>query len=443
MFAVVGNCWALLLGMWLIMLGNGLQGTLLGIRASLEQFSTTVIGLVMSGYFLGLICGCKLISKMVVRVGHIRCFGALASLASTAILVQAIFVEPLVWWVMRLVTGFCYAGIYVVAESWLNASAENHTRGKLLSMYMLVSFAGMAGGQIMLNISPPSGFELFVLSSLLISVAVIPILLSATTAPLYDAIENISMYQLYRIAPLGVFGMLINGMMYGAIFGMGAVYAAGREMSVQEVSSFMGAFVLGGFLFQYPLGWFSDTYGRRRVIICSCVVGCLVSLFTMDYGGDGIALLALVATVGGLTMPLYALCGAHTNDYLTPTQMVAASGTLVLLSAAGASVGSPLTALAMDRLGGQFFFVSISVMQAVVALFALLVYIRRKHEQPEERGPFVVMGTSPLTAILNPDVGLADIEAAVEEPMENIHASIEELADRLEEERAEAEAEEK
>jgi len=294
MFSIITNCWALLLGMGLIMLGNGLQGTLLGVRASLEHFSTTVIGLVMSGYFIGLILGCNTVAKMVARVGHIRTFAALASLASTSILVQAVFVDPLLWWTMRFVTGFSYAGMYVVAESWLNEAVDNNARGKLLSFYMVISLGGLAGGQLLLNLSSPSGFELFVLTSILISVAVIPILLSATRAPQHEALEPLSIYQLFRIAPLGVFGMLVNGMMYGAIFSLGAVYATKVGMSVKDVSFFMGAFVLGGFLFQYPLGWMSDAFGRRRVIICCCVFGAFISFFAMGHATTGVPLWLLV-----------------------------------------------------------------------------------------------------------------------------------------------------
>lgn len=432
MFSIIKNCWALLLGMGLIMLGNGLQGTLLGVRASLEEFSTTVIGLVMSGYFLGLIFGCNLVSKLVSRVGHIRTFGALASLASTSILVQAVFVDPLIWWAMRFVTGFSYAGMYVVTESWLNEAVDNHARGKLLSFYMLISLGGLAGGQLLLNLSSPSGFELFVLTSLLISVAVIPILLSATRAPQFDTMDTLSSYQLFRIAPLGVFGMLVNGMMYGAIFSMGAVYGTNIGMPVRDISFFMGSFVLGGFLFQYPLGWMSDAFGRRRVIICCCIFGAVISFFAMSHMTSGLPLFALVATIGGMTMPLYALCGVHTNDFLTPTQMVAASGTLVLLSSTGATLGSPLTAMAMDLFGPQSFYGSLGVMLSAVAIFALVVYVRRAAVKPGKRGEFVVMPTSPLTAGLNPDIGVEGIEAAVEESMDNIHASIEKLADTIE-----------
>ncbi|WP_163339884.1 MFS transporter [Desulfopila sp. IMCC35008] len=433
MLNIISNCWALFLGIGLLMLSNGLQATLLGVRASIEDFGKTITGLVMSGYFIGLIAGCNIVPKLVGRVGHVRTFGALASLASTSILVQAIFVSPLVWWSMRFVTGFAYAGIYIVSESWINAASENGTRGKLLSIYMLVSLGGMAGGQMLLNIANPSSYELFVLVSFLISLAVIPILLSTARAPQFEVMENVSVLNLYRVSPLGVFGMFVAGMSIGAFFGMGAVYATEIGLSVRDVSLFMGTLILGGFLFQYPLGWLSDRLGPIQVIIMSCTAGAFFSFIAMQFTSQNIFFYGLVATVGGLAMPLYSLCCVHTNDYLTPTQMVAASGTLVLLSAIGAAIGAPLTAFAMDIVGPQAFYGSIGIMLSSVACFAVWRSTQRVDIGIEEQGDFVVMATtSPFTAALNPDVELVDIEAAAEENADDIQSSFVELVNDLE-----------
>ncbi len=432
MLGVISNCWALLLGMGLIMLGNGLQTTLLGVRASLEGFGTIITGLMMSCYFLGLILGCKSVPKIVGRVGHIRTFGALASLASTSILVQAIFVDPWTWGIMRLVTGFSYAGLFIVVESWLNEAANNSTRGKLFSIYMLVSLGGNAGGQMLLNLFSPSGFELFVLVSLIVSCAVIPILLSVSRAPQFDTLEKVGIVQLYRVSPLGVVGMLVTGMLLGAIYGMGAVYATDVGLSVKETSFFMSSLIVGGFVFQYPLGWLSDHIGRRKVILFSCVIGAIVSFSAMRFTGEGLLLFTLVAAIGGLAMPLYALCGVHTNDYLTPTQMVAASGTLVLLSAIGATFGSPITALAMDIFGPQAFYGSIGTMLSSVVIFAGWRLTQRSDILAEGRGDFVVMTASPLSASLNPDVELNEIEVAAGKDAEDIQLSFEELVSDLE-----------
>ncbi len=298
---------------------------------------------------------------------------------------------------------------------------------------MLVSLGGMGGGQLLLNIAHPSGFELFVLVSLLISLAVIPILLSAGRAPQFEALENVGILNLYRVSPLGVFGMFVAGMSIGTFFGMGAVYATSIGLSVKDVSLFMGTLILGGFLFQYPLGWLSDRIGPTKVIILSCTGGVVVAFLAMNFTGQGLLFYAIVATVGGLTMPLYSLCSVHINDYLTPTQMVAASGTLVLLSALGAAVVSPATALAMDILGPQAFHGIIGVMLNSVVVFAIWRSTQRVDAVAEEQGDFVVMATtSPLTAFLNPDVDLAEIAAAADEDAESIHSSFEDLVNDIE-----------
>jgi len=426
------NCWALLLGMGLIMIGNGLQATLIGVRASMENFGTTITGFIMSGYFLGLIFGCKTMPILVNRVGHIRIFGALASLASTSILLQAIFINPFIWWAMRLITGFSYAGLYIVAESWLNESATNRTRGKLFSLYMLISFSGMAGGQMMLNISSPSSFELFLLVSLMISLAVIPILLSVSPAPQFEIMEKVSIIQLYRVSPLGVFGMVFSGMAIGAIYSMGPVFATEIGMSVKNVSFFMTTIVLGGFLFQYPLGWLSDLIGRRKVILLSCISGAIISVFAVYLSTGEEIPFFIVACVGGFSLPLYALCGVHINDYLNPTQMVAASGTIVLLSSLGALIGAPLTAITMDLFGLNAFYGSIAIMLTFIFVFSLWRTGQRAEFTTDETGDFVPMHPSPMSASLNLDVTLDEIEVAESEETKQVQSSFDELANDLE-----------
>ena len=435
MIQVVANSWALFLGLGLIMLGNGLQSSLLGLRASMEGFGVTATGLMMSGYYIGLLIGATMVPKFVARVGHIRSFGAMASLASTSILVHVVFVDPLVWWGMRFVTGFAYAGLFIVAESWLNDASENETRGQMLSFYMLVSLGGMAGGQFMLNIAPPSSYELFVLISVLVSMAVIPILLSVSKAPDFNTSESVSVFQLYKVTPLGVIGMLITGVMMGALFGMGAVYAANVGLSVREVSYFMGAMVLGGAILQYPIGRLSDLFNRRQVIIATCAGGGLAALAAASIGSPGIGqawqLYLAVALIGGFSTPLYALCIAHTNDYLTPGQMVAASSTLVLAVSIGSSLGAPITAFAMETFGPEWFFHTIGIAMAALCLFALYRATQRPAVASEEVGDFVIMAPTPMAAVLNPDFELKDIVTASEVDREEMQESFEELVQDL------------
>ncbi len=436
MLRVISDSWALFLGLGLIMLGNGLQGSLLGLRASMEGFDVTTTGLVMSGYFIGLLAGAAIVPKFVARVGHIRSFGAMASLASTSILLHAVIIDPWVWWTMRFVTGVAYAGLYIVAESWLNDASENETRGQLLSFYMLISLGGMAGGQFMLNIASPSSYELFVLISVFVSIAVIPILLSVSRAPEFNTSETVSVIQLFKVSPLGVFGVGVNGVMMGAIFGMAAVYAAEIGLSVREISLFMGAIVLGGAFLQYPIGKASDVIGRRQVIIATCAAGVAVAVIAPGFAGQFMAnswsSYLVVALIGGLSTPLYALCTAHTNDYLNPSQMVAASGALVLTAAVGSSLGAPIAALAMDLVGPDGFFHTIAGAMALLCLYAIWRSLRRDAVAVEEMGDFVALAPTPMSAVMNPDIELEEIVTASDTDAEAVQESFAELVDDIE-----------
>lgn len=431
MFVAISNCWALLLGIGLIMLGNGLQGSLLGIRASIEGFNLTITGLIMAGYYIGVIGGSTVVPKIVGRVGHIRTFGALAAIASASVLVHAVFIDPWVWWTMRVVTGFSYAGLFVVAESWLNDASENETRGKLLSFYMLISLGSMASGQLMLNISPPSGFGPFIMISVLVSLAVVPILVSVGKMPSFESAESVSIRQLFLVSPLGVVGMLVGSVAMGTIFGMGPIYASSIGLSVQEISFFMASIIAGGAVMQFPLGQMSDVFGRRLIIIGICLVGALASLFASHFSGSGWQLYAVIALVGGLSTPLYSLCVAHTNDYLSQPQMVAASGTLVLVSGIGAAMGPPVTAFAMEQLGSLAFFYSIAVSLGLVAIFGLWRSTRREAMAQKDQGAFVVMAPTPISVGFNPDVELEEIEAATEVDAATVQTSFDELVDEL------------
>ena len=438
MLKIMSSTWPLFFGLSLIMLGNGLQGTLLGIRATMEGFDTSVTGLVMSGYFIGLIIGCYYVPRMIEKVGHVRVFGALASIASVSILIQGIWVDPFFWWSMRLVTGFAYSGLYIVTESWLNEASDNDTRGQMLSIYMITSLGSMAGGQFLLNIAPPEQIELFVLTSLLVSLAVVPLLISATRAPSIDTPESASIFQLFNVSPLGVFGMFASGISMGAFFGMGAVYTTNLGLSVKEVSFFMSAVILGGFISQYPLGWLSDRYGRRQIILNTCMFGAIMGYYAAFNEATGWQFYLFAVFIGGMIMPLYALCSAHVNDYLSPKQMVAASGTLVFINAAGATIGSPIAATSMKYFGSSAFYGTIASTMLAVVIYTLWRSRQRDELQEAELGDFVIMAPTPLSASLNLDVEEEAREEAYQEEAEEVQASFEELAEELEEELAPA-----
>ena len=378
MLAAIRSAWALFLGMGLIMLGNGLQGTLLTLRASLEGFSTATVGTVMTGYFVGFLAGSMVTPKIVVNVGHIRVFAALGSLASTAVLVHLLFVDPFTWFLMRFVTGFCFAGLYVVAESWLNDRATNETRGQLLSFYMIVMFVGIASGQLLLNVASPSGYELFIVASVLVSLALIPMLLSVAPAPQFSEPEKMSFIQLYQVSPLGVVGCVGTGIAHGAAFSMGALYGQKAGYSVAQISVFMSLITVGGILMQWPIGMLSDRFDRRRVLTYVTVSASLVALIAIPVSNvSATALLALMALFGGLSLPLYSLCIAHTNDHLEPEQMVAASASLVFVGGLGACVGPFTTGLLMANVGPLGYFWMLAAAHGGIGVFALYRMVRR------------------------------------------------------------------
>ena len=411
MLGVVGASWALFLGIAFIMLGNGLQGSLLGVRASLEGFPTAVTGLVMSAYFAGFLAGTALVPRLVSRVGHIRVFAALASLASAAVLAHSIFVTPPSWGAIRLVTGFCFAGLYIVAESWLNDRATNETRGQLLSIYMVVMLAGMGSGQFLLNVADPAGFQLFVLISVLVSLALIPILLTAAPAPQFHALSPFSLRELYRISPLGVLGTLGTGMAQGGLLGMGAVFAQEIGFSVAETSIFMAAAMFGGVLLQWPVGRLSDRFDRRRVLTivtflaAICAIGASMAAGPFAAVAPAWAIYVLICIFGGMNMPMYSLTIAHANDFLEPHQMVAASGSLVLVGGIGAAFGPVTLAGMMSLMGPIGFFWGLGLVHAAIGIVALYRMSKRASRPIEDQGAFVAVPprASPIAAYLTPD----------------------------------------
>ncbi len=378
MLAAIRSAWALFVGLGMLMLGNGLQNSLLGIRAGQEAFATEATGLIMACYYVGLLAGAVVTPKVVGNVGHVRTFAALASTASTAALVHAVFVDPWAWGAMRMVTGFCYAGLYVVAESWLNDRATNETRGTLLSVYMVVVLGGLAASQFLLNLADIGSFVLFVLASVLVSMALVPISVSVVPTPDFTAPEPLGLRALYRTSPLGTIGALGTGMANGALFSMAAVYADIIGLSVSQIAVFVSANILGGMAFQWPIGRLSDKLDRRRVLTAVTFAASLAALAAaMAARGESIALYAMMFLLGGMSFPMYSLCIAHTNDYLTPKQMVSASGSLMMVGGAGAIFGPIIVSLLMRNMGSDGFFVCVAAVHFAIGLFALYRMARR------------------------------------------------------------------
>jgi MFS family permease len=371
------------------MLGDGLQGTLLAVRASQEAFPTTVTGLVLSSFYVGFLGGSIFAPRIVERVGHIHVFAALASLASASILIHSVVVTPLAWGILRFLSGFCFAGIYVVAESWLNDRATNQTRGQLLSLYMVITYGGVAGGQLLLNVAHPGGQNLFILASVLISFALVPLLLSAGQAPHLSTPLPVSLRKLYAISPLGVVGALGTGMATAGFFAMAPVYAATSGLDVAEISLFMTAAVVGCIALQWPIGHLSDKFDRRTVLTAVTFLAGLAALGIVAASPRSLEWLLLATAVfGGFSLPMYALCIAHANDFLEPEQMVAASGALVLASGLGAIAGPTATSAIMSLAGASGLFWMLAAVHFCVGFFALYRMAVRRSMPVEQQGSY-------------------------------------------------------
>ncbi len=389
MLQVLSSAWALLLGMCLLMVGNGMQGTLLGIRGEIEGFSTLEMSIVMSAYFVGFLGGSRMAPGMIRRVGHVRVFAALASLISAVMILYPTFTEVWLWTLGRVLIGFCFSAVYVTAESWLNNAATNENRGQALSLYMIVQTAGIVASQALLLTADPSGYVLFVIPSVLVSIAVTPILLSISPTPAFDSTKPMSLRELYSFSPLGCVGMFLLGGVFAAQFGMSSVYAAKAGLSVPQISTFVATFFVGALILQYPIGWISDRMDRRFLITLVSGVGIGGSVVGMLLGQNFTMLLLAAFVVGGMSNPLYSLLIAHTNDFLQHEDMASASGGLIFINGLGAILGPIITGYVMDIVGQGGFFLIIAVLFAALLVYALYRSTQRASVPTEETGAFV------------------------------------------------------
>ena len=370
---------ALIASLAILLLGNSLQFVILAVRADLEGFSVQSMGMISAGYFGGFALGCILCPRMIRLNGHIRTFAALASISSGAVLAHPLVPDPVVWVVFRVVTGFCFAGLYMVVESWLNARATNQLRGRMLSIYGATTYGAYAVGPLLSGVGPKEGFFLFVLASILMSFAIVPITLTRANPPMAadaEAGRAFSVTELFQRTPLGMVTAIINGVCIGGLTGLIAVFGSQMDFDTQQVSLLMTASMLGGFLLQYPLGWISDRLDRRTVMLAITVLGAAASvLFTVGlYSGvTSFPLILLGAVVvGGLIFPLYAINIAYTNDWLSENEYIPAAAALSLGFALGSTAGSLAAAWFMSLMGAPALFGFIGAWMGVLALFILV-----------------------------------------------------------------------
>ena len=385
----IAATWQLLLGMGILMLGAGLQGTEISLRATLEGFPAPLTGAVMSCYYIGYLLGTALAPRLVRRVGHIRVFAAMAALASASILAQGLFIAALPWALLRGLSGLAFAGIYVVAESWLNESSSRATRGSLLAVYMVVLYIGLGSSQFLLIPTDPRTSAPFMLVAILISLAIVPIVIAAQHAPEIALPQKVRYRDLYRDSPLGVVAVTVAGMVTSNVYSMGPVYARLSGLDTSGVATFMGVSVLAAVVLQYPVGRLSDRIDRRTVIAGICILATLAAAVPAAFRALPHGLVLVVAAVfSGLAFTLYSLGVSHVNDHLQPAQMVAASGALLRLNGIGAALSPVLVGSLMARFGPPAYFGSLAGLTALLSIYDLWRKMRRRPPPPERKQPF-------------------------------------------------------
>ncbi|CUH40037.1 putative MFS-type transporter YcaD [Jannaschia seosinensis] len=395
MLIVIRNSWALLIGITLLMIGNGIQGTLLGVRGALEGFSTGAMSIVMSAYFAGFLLGSQFVPDLIRKVGHVRVFAALGSLASAGLILYPALTHPVAWVGLRLLLGFCFCGVYIVSESWLNNTTTNETRGRALSLYLIAQMVGIVVAQAIFAWGDADDYLLFVIVSVLVSLAFAPILLSATPVPPFATSKPMSFRKLYNTSPLGFVGVFLLGAVFSAIFGMAGVFGAAAQLTPAQIALFVSAVYFGGLVLQYPIGWASDRLDRRKMVIVGSVLGAAGCGLGLTGIGGTTGLMVAAFVIGGMANPLYALLLAYTNDYLEADDMASASARLLFVNGLGAIGGPLLTGWLMGVMGAGGFFVFIGVLMIALALYAFWRTFQRAAQSTDETGAYIAV--SPLT----------------------------------------------
>ncbi len=404
MIGTIATIGALLVSASILLTGNGLQGTLISVRANLEAFSKPEIGLLVSGYFAGYIAGSLLAPALIMRAGHIRAFAVFAAIASATALIYALAVHPIAWIALRVVMGFCFCGLYMVIESWLNERTPRETRGRVFSVYRIIDLGSNMGGQLLLTVADPMGFPLFCFVSILICLSLVPVAMTRSKVPTPVKGARVRLGKLYRASPLGLAGCFAVGLANGAFWGLAPIFVQGAGHPVSTVAYFMSLTVLGGAIFQWPIGYASDRVDRRKVLIANAVVAAMLGAALAVLWNTSIPiLLGLGLLYGGAIMPLYSLSVAHTNDHVAPTDFVEASGGLLLVFGTGATIGPFAASFAMQHLGGWALFPYTAGVHGLLVLFGLYRMTRRPPVPVEEQESFVsVPRTSPVAAKLDP-----------------------------------------
>ena len=405
MFSVLFTVISPLLSLIILTIGNGFFVTYVTIRLHLECTPSWIIGSISAAYYAGLVFGSFRIESFIIRVGHIRAYAAFASLVSITILLQALYINSWWWLSLRLINGYCMAGLFITIESWLLVKSDKkNTRGQVLSFYMTSFYAAQALGQFLLNIGELKGVVPFILSALLSSLSVVPLAMTRTTTPHFEEPSALNFFQLYRISPVGIFGCFCSGLIMGAIYGLLPLYISQIQPDTKAIALLMGATIFGGMLLQYPIGKLSDALDRRKVILAVVAfVLALSILISTPLSHTLCILLILLFFFGGLTFTIYPLSISYTLDYLQSKDTISATQGLLLAYSIGATIG-PLSASSFMHIAGPcglfFYFIFIGSLLTVLVLWRSMTTPGVPKEEQQEFVP--VPRTTPIGAELSP-----------------------------------------
>jgi MFS family permease len=416
---------SLLLAVALLLIGNGLQFTLLPLRGSAEGFSALALGVIASAYYIGFVSGCLLAPYLILRAGHIRAFAATVAVAAAVAVGYALAPDPMAWTLMRLITGFCLAGFYLVIESWLNDGATNQNRGLVMSAYVVVNFAALTVGQMLVTLYPIGEGGGFMIAAMLTSLAIVPVALTRSAQPAPVTIVSFRPWQLYQAAPVALVASFMVGIANGAFWGLAPLSAAGSGLDVQGVALFMSIAVAAGALAQWPLGRLSDRIDRRLVLLALLIGAALTGIALWLVAASTATLLAFGFLFGAMTLPCYSLAAAHGYDKTPASDMVAMAATILLANALGSVIGPLAASAVMSGVGPRGLFLFTAVVQALLAGYVFYrTRVQASLPAPDKTGfdlaTTAQVGTVVASEVLDPaDPSVAVPEAYTPPPPNN------------------------
>ncbi|WP_394891293.1 MFS transporter [Mesorhizobium sp. AaZ16] len=392
----------LLIAAGILLGGNGLQGTLIALRGASEGFSSSTIGFMGTAYFAGFLLGCVFITRILKAVGHVRSFSALAAIASAGTLLLVLVIDPVMWSAVRFASGFCFAGLFTIMESWLNSGVSNHDRARVLALYRIIDIGSVTGAQFLIPVFGPDGFAIFAIMSILITLSLVPVSLGDRSNPTPPESVKLDLARVWRISPLGCIGCIAVGVTNSSFRTLSPVYAEQIGMNVTDVVTFVSVGIIGGAIIQYPLGYLSDIWDRRMVLLLT-TIGALASALALVFfaGSDALTNFVIVFVFGSFAMPLFSLSAAHANDRAGKDEFVLVNAALMLFYSFGA-IGGPISASwVMQNFGPHSLFIFSALVYAVLIFIILYRMLVRSAVPASKRGRFIaLLRTSPIFARL-------------------------------------------